>query len=129
MNTLTNIKLISNLFERMTHIYGRKFSTEYGESATEEDPFSSRLKLTPTAETWSLGLRNYTGEQIANGLSHCFDSGESWPPTLPEFVKLCKMKPPPKIYQSALESDELIARRKEQYKSGIANIRNILNKK
>lgn len=46
--------------------------------------------LTEAARTWASGLRGLTGDQIANGLRECVDCGESWPPTLPEFVKMCK---------------------------------------
>ena len=75
---------MTNLWERMTHIYGHKFASAYGESAIEGN------NLTEAARTWSSGLRGLTGEQIANGLRECINCGASWPPTLPEFVKMCK---------------------------------------
>jgi hypothetical protein len=73
-----------NLWERLNHIYGHKFSSTYGESAFNEDG------LTEAAKTWASGLRGLTGDQVANGLRECVDCGEAWPPTLPEFVKMCK---------------------------------------
>lgn len=77
---------MTNLWERMTHIYGHKFASAYGESAIEGN------NLTEAAKTWASGLRGLTGEQIADGLRECINCGESWPPTLPEFVKMCKGK-------------------------------------
>ena len=75
---------MSNLWERLGHIYGHKFTSTYGETAYDN------CELTEAAKTWASGLRGLTGEQIANGLRECVDCGEAWPPTLPEFVKMCK---------------------------------------
>lgn len=81
-----NDKLMLNLWERLNHIYGHKFSSAYGESAFNDNG------LTEPARTWASGLLGVTGEQIANGLRECVNCGESWPPTLPEFVRICKGK-------------------------------------
>ena len=77
-------RTIINLWERLNHIYGHKFSSTYGESAIEGN------NLSDPARTWASGLRGVTGEQIADGLRECINCGESWPPALPEFVKMCK---------------------------------------
>ena len=68
----------------MGHIFGHKFTSAYGEMAYDGN------NLTEAARTWASGLRGLTGEQIANGLRECVNCGASWPPTLPEFVKMCK---------------------------------------
>jgi len=77
-------RLMVNLCERMTHIYGHKFTAWWGESAV-----NSAGELTDVAQTWMSGLRGISGEQIANGLRACVGSGEVWPPTLPEFRAMC----------------------------------------
>ena len=121
-------KIIANLWERLTHIYGHKFSSVYGESAIDGG------SMTEAAKTWASGLRGLTGEQIANGLRECINCGESWPPTLPDFVKMCKgnrvngfgLDYTPECYrretrpERIIESDTLKANRKEWAKSGIA---------
>ena len=48
--------------------------------------------LTEVAKTWASGLSGIAGEKIADGLRECIDCGEAWPPTLPEFVAMCKGK-------------------------------------
>jgi len=130
-------KIMTNLWERFTHIYGHKFASAYGESATDGN------NLTEAARTWSSGLRGLTGEQIANGLRECINCGASWPPTLPEFVKMCKGKGEnefglnyvPEYHRTEhrreklIESDENKAKHKAAYKSGMAGLKDVLGRK
>lgn len=76
--------LLSNLWERMTHMFGHRWTATFGESAT------SNGALTEVAKTWGAGLRGLTGEDIAAGLRSCAASGEDWPPSLPQFRAMCK---------------------------------------
>ncbi len=131
-------KLILNLWERLNHIYGHKFHSAYGESAFDENG------LTDTARTWATGLRGLTGDDIAKGLHECIACGESWPPTLPEFVKMCKGKQTndfgldytPEYHreynrvspENRLSSDERDEHRKEVSKKGMADIRAAMKK-
>jgi hypothetical protein len=66
----------------MVQIYGHRWLSAYGD-ATEEGVMSE------TAKTWQKALRGVTYEQIARGLAKCLESGNSWPPSLPEFRALC----------------------------------------
>lgn len=38
---------------------------------------------------WLAGLRDLKPEQILRGIQACRDGGKEWPPTLPEFRKMC----------------------------------------
>ena len=40
--------------------------------------------------TWLDGLRGISPDQVIEGLGRLVDEGFDWPPTLPEFKKLCK---------------------------------------
>lgn len=79
-------KLLINLWERMTHIYGHRWTSAYGEAAVHDG------ELSDTAKTWASGLRGVTGDQLADGLRACVERVDPWPPSLPEFVALCKGK-------------------------------------
>ena len=125
---------MTNLWERLTHIYGHKFASAYGETATEGN------NLTEAARTWSSGLRGLTGEQIASGLRECINCGASWPPTLPEFVKMCKgesenefgLNYVPEYHRKEyrrdrlIESDENKEKHKAAYEEGMSGIKDIL---
>lgn len=43
--------------------------------------------------TWRAGLCDVTPEQIMRGIDVCRLSGRDWPPTLPEFRKMCVTPP------------------------------------
>lgn len=77
---------MENLWERMTHLYGHKFTSTYGEFATANGV------LTDVAQTWASALQGLVGDQLADGLRACIDCGEAWPPSVPEFVGMCKKK-------------------------------------
>jgi hypothetical protein len=130
---------MSNLWERLGYIYGHKFSATYGESATNENN-----ELTEAARTWATGLRELTGEQIASGLHECVNCGEAWPPTLPEFVAMCKGKQTnefgldyvPEYHRETirnperlLSSDARDKHRKEVAAKGMADIRAAMKNK
>ncbi len=122
-----NINLISKIFEKLSHAHGYQFTSTYGESAFVESTFSDKPTLTGPAKTWYKALERFSDEQIAYGLRQSMELTEKWL-TLAVFVSLCKTKPPPKMFKAALESDELIANRKSQYKKGLAELRDILKK-
>lgn len=79
-------QLMANLWERMNHLYGHKFSSTFGVSAIAQG------ELTDVARTWASGLRGITGEQIARGLRAICERTDAWPPTLPEFRAACSGK-------------------------------------
>ncbi|MGZ8317568.1 MAG: hypothetical protein ACXWVD_00565 [Telluria sp.] len=67
---------IERLFEKMLLEYGAKFTNQWGGT----DP--QLLK-----RHWAQRLYGLTGEQLATGMEAL--ATRDWPPTLPEFVKLC----------------------------------------
>ena len=71
-------KVAATFWLRMTEIYGHRWTSAHGETPTE---------------LWSTALSALSGEQIRVGLMACLDSGEPWPPSLPEFVAWCRPKP------------------------------------
>lgn len=131
-----NDKTLINLWERLNHIYGHKFSSAFGESAFDGKG------VTETARTWASGLRGVSGDEIAAGLRECVDSGESWPPALPEFVAMCKGRKEngfglsyiPECHrqenrvrpENRLSSDERDAHRKEIGSKGVSIMKSVL---
>lgn len=65
---------IALLWERMTMIYGHKWTSSYGE---KDDG------------TWRKGLADVSPDQIGTGLERCRTSDDEWPPTLPIFRSRC----------------------------------------
>ena len=71
------VSWIERIFERMSCFYGTKFA----------DAWRGVDDVTVKA-VWAESLAGYTGEEIKRGLDACLT--RDWPPTLPEFLKLCR---------------------------------------
>lgn len=68
---------VERLFERMLLDYGKKFSDQWGGADTDA-----------LIAHWSRELAGYSGAELKRGLDAL--SNRDWPPTLPEFKKLCR---------------------------------------
>ena len=132
--TMSN-KMMVNLWERLNHIYGHRFSSAYGVAAYDESG------ITEAAKTWASGLRGVSGNQVANGLRECVDCGEAWPPTLPEFVLMCKgiiknrfgltyvpecYRDAPIVDESKLLSSDQVKKSRESGRSELDKMREVL---
>ena len=104
----TNVqgKAIMRLWERMTQLYGHRFLSAWGPSVNDNGT------ITETADLWLQGLGKYSMEEIKIGITKLIEKGMEWPPTLPEFMHLCKPErlapyhkmakqlPPPEVDQA-----------------------------
>lgn len=70
---------IEKLFDRMISLYGNKFLDMWRD-----------IDLQGVKETWAQELGKLSRDEIARGANAL--SGQEWPPTLPQFISLCKVK-------------------------------------
>jgi len=75
--------VVTRVWERMTAIYGHKWTAHIGAAST------SSGDLTEAARTWQKGLAGVTTTQLGRGFSALIALGNDWPPSLPEFRALC----------------------------------------
>lgn len=68
---------VERLFERMLLEYGKKFADQWGGANTDA-----------LIAHWSRELAGYTGAELKRGVDAL--NTKDWPPTLPEFKKLCR---------------------------------------
>jgi hypothetical protein len=68
---------VEKLFHRMLLDYGKKFTDQWGGADADE-----------LIAHWARQMAGYSGDEIGRGLRAL--DGMSWPPTLPEFKKLCR---------------------------------------
>lgn len=61
----------------MTEMYGHRWTASFGVSADQD-------------HAWAATLGGLTGVQIAKGLAELAARGDDWPPSAPEFRKLCE---------------------------------------
>jgi hypothetical protein len=62
----------------MAGIYGATWTRAYG-----DDPAGTAGK------TWAIGLAEFSGRQIADGLNACMRATKDFPPSLPAFRAMC----------------------------------------
>lgn len=67
-------KFAWRLWERMTEIYGHRWTSSYG-----EEPNGA----------WCGVLASLTGDQVKHGLNALLNSTDPWPPTAIQFRQLC----------------------------------------
>lgn len=60
----------------MTEIYGHKWTSSYGDSDADS--------------TWAKGLADMSNAELKAGFFACLNSGEAWPPSLPQFRAMCR---------------------------------------
>jgi hypothetical protein len=71
----SSAKVALTFWQRMASLYGHKWASQYGSSPDE---------------LWTAALMTLGSEQIRRGLEACVTSGDPWPPSLPEFLAMCK---------------------------------------
>ena len=87
---------IERLFARFSAMYGAKFADAW-----------RGCNIADVKAVWGDALGGYSRDELAAGVAKCLQ--RDWPPTLPEFLKLCR---PPIDYTAALlEAIEQMARR------------------
>lgn len=88
---------IERLFLRFSAMYGSKFADLW-----------RGCDLANVKAQWAEDLAGYTPDEIKRGIDAC-KTGRDWPPTLPEFLKLCRK--PIDAERAFYEAVEQMARR------------------
>lgn len=71
---------VERIFKRLAGMYGaQKFGAMWAGTDMED-----------AKELWAEQLGRFKAESIGAALQRLIDSGSEWPPTLPEFVELCR---------------------------------------
>ena len=110
-----NTDIASKLWVRMTQIYGHKWVSSYG-----PDPTPPWINL----------ITNLPNEKIAHGLQEMIKLGESWPPALTDFNKMCQSyQPRLKALKYYPSKTEILAQRqatRQARESAMNKIRGVL---
>lgn len=100
--------LMAKLWERMIEMYGHKFTSSYGEVPSD---------------TWTRALAGCSPQGIAQGIRACFQRQDPWPPTLPEFVEMCREQPRSLYFHSPMMLEHKTVSTPETAKKHIAEIK------
>jgi len=83
----------------MAICYGHRWTSNYGDALDGDN------KLTDAANIWLNGLIDLDVDQIKHGLEVMLEAGDEWPPSMPQFVKMCKNDPEAWQHKSAAYKD------------------------
>ena len=99
---------VESLLARMLATYGQKFRSQWADVPPET-----------LRETWAVALGRFDGERIKWALEQMITTCP-WPPTLPEFVALCRQAPreEPAKLPAPSPSEQQRAERVEQLAGG-----------
>lgn len=97
-------RIIARIWTKMAEVYGYKWTSQYGEVTNDQGALSS------AAVTWAQGLsvlgdQTEQMKQISDGFAKMVEGGYDWPPSLPQFLDLCRKKrlaPYHRIYKNVL---------------------------
>ena len=82
-NEVLGDKVMSKIWARMASIYGHKWSSHLGVVSDAEG------RLTDAAKMWQKGLVGVSLDSLKAGFDALVLDAHAWPPSLPEFRKLC----------------------------------------
>ena len=84
----------------MTQIYGSLWTDRYG------DATDGKGHLSDTVEAWRSALAHHriTPHEIAGGIELCVSREICFPPSMPEFISLCKRQRPAAAYHKEFKA-------------------------
>jgi len=106
---VTDTQIANRFWAAMEEIYGKAWVKQFGDKPTQ---------------IWTRKLYELGMEKIASGIDYLIDNNYKFPPSLPEFTKVCNIKRPA-YHSNVVALTE--KRTPEQKNNGLKHIKNIKN--
>ncbi len=90
----------NNVFKVFHGFYGNLFLSKFVNGQTGNDGVDQGV--ISARAIWAHGLRDFDHSTIKTALARVMDAHPEFPPTLPQFVQLCKASAPREVYRVAL---------------------------
>lgn len=90
----------NNVFRVLHGFYGNLFLSKF--ATGEPLPGGGDGGVASARGIWAHGLRQFPADTVKAALSRTMDAHPEYPPTLPQFVALCKAAAPRQAFQAAL---------------------------
>lgn len=88
------------VFKVLHGAYGNLFLSKFASGVTDEK--GRDMGVGSARKVWAYTLRDMPGSVVGTALERCQAENPEFPPTLPQFVALCKACAPREVYQWAL---------------------------
>lgn len=98
----------NSVFKVMHGFYGNLFLSKFASGHVENNEDTG---IVSARQIWAHGLREFSLDTVKSALSQCLERHPEFPPSLPQFVQLCRANAPREAYKPATPaigmSDEL----------------------
>ena len=95
----------ASVFKTLFGLYGNLFLNKF--STGQQNSAGDDVGILSARGTWGYALRDYSEDTIASAMSICLDRHPEFPPSLPQFVILCRAAAPRKVYRPAVPEIEM----------------------
>lgn len=108
---ITDRQVANRFWQAMGEIYGKAWTKQFGDEPTQ---------------IWTRKLYEIGVEKIAFGIEELIDNGMKFPPSLPEFIKVCQRKIRPAYHTNVVAITDNLTH--EQRENGIKHLSQIMRK-
>lgn len=102
-----------SVFKVMHGFYGNLFLSKF--SSGQLNDAGDDIGVVNARSIWGHGLRDFEESTIKTALANCMDRHPEFPPSLPQFVILCRAAAPRKAYQTAVPEIEMSQGLRSEY--------------
>lgn len=102
-----------NVFKVMHGFYGNLFLSKFASGQLNDQ--GDDVGVVNARSIWGHGLRDFDEATIKTALSSCMDRHPEFPPSLPQFVVLCRAAAPRKTYRPVVPEIEMSQGLRSQY--------------
>jgi len=93
---------VNNVFKVFHGFYGNLFLSKF--STGEVDAQGGDAGIVSARQIWGHGLRNFDAGTVKAALAQCMAQHPEFPPSLPQFVALCRANAPREAYKPAQQA-------------------------
>ena len=115
------------VFRAMHGFYGQLWLSKFATGQAGDD--GSDTGVVSAKAIWAHGLRDFDSGVVKLALRQCLERHPDFPPSLPQFVALCRANAPREVFKALPMSAELYAERSKQHREKLRALRASLEPK
>lgn len=92
------VEAVNNVFKVMHGFYGNLFLSKFATGSV--DASGQDQGVVSARQIWAHGLRDMDAATVKAALAQCVDRHPEYPPSLPQFMALCRANQPRKVFDT-----------------------------
>lgn len=115
-------ELAQRVFRAMHGYYGNLFLSKFANGVVSDN--GQDKGVADAMKVWAYELRRFDGDTVLAAIEGCKNEHKEFPPSLPQFIDLCRAKAPREPVRMALPmSDALVAERSKPARGKLRELR------